>query len=390
MIPRVLAEQVQGRRQRYPVVTITGPRQSGKTTLCRAVASDLSYASLEAPDVRRFALEDPRGFLGQYPDGAVLDEVQRAPELLSYLQGLVDERGVNGRWVLTGSQNFALVEGLSQSLAGRTAVLNLLPFELLELQAARPTGDLFETLLAGGYPRIHDQAIPPREFHADYVATYVERDVRQLLNVGDLTAFQTFLRVVAGRSGQLVNLSALGADVGVSYKTARAWLSVLEAGYLVLRLPPRHRNVTKRVVKAHKLHFLDSGLLCFLLGIQEPGQLLHHPLRGAIFESWVASEIWKTRAHRGLASDLSFYRDRRGTEVDLVLERGGRLTAIEVKSGGTVAPEFQKPLTAFTEQLEPAMRDQVERFVVYGGDREERRSETSVIPWTRVGEVARD
>ena len=370
------------------MVTVTGPRQSGKTTLCRAAASDVPYASLEDPDTRRFALDDPRGFLGQFPGGAVLDEIQRAPELLSYLQGIVDEPGARGRWVLTGSQNLALLRDVSQSLAGRTAVLHLLPLSAEELRGGGIEQPLFETLHTGGYPRIHDRAIPTREFHGDYVATYVERDVRQLVNVGDLTAFQGFLRIVAGHSGRLINLSSLGADSGVSYHTARSWLSVLEAGFLVRRLPPRHRNVTKRVVRTHKLHFLDAGLLCFLLGIHQPSQLLQHPLRGAVFESWVVSEVLKARLHRGLEADLSFYRDRHGVEVDLVVERDGRVHAAEIKSGATVPGDFRRALDALAAELTRGETADVERWLVYGGDRSERRSDATVLTWRDVAELA--
>jgi predicted AAA+ superfamily ATPase len=374
--------------RKFPVVTITGPRQSGKTTLCRTAFSSLPYASLEAPDVREFAATDPRGFLAGYPTGAVIDEVQRVPELLSYLQVVVDEHRRNGEWVLTGSQNFALLASLSQSLAGRTAVLNLLPVDLQELERfpSHPKG-LFATLFAGGYPRIHDERIHPPDSLSAYVATYLERDVRQVVNVVDLTGFQTFLRLCAGRSGQLLNLSGLGADAGVSHHTARSWLSVLEAGFIVFRLPPFHRNLGKRLVKTPKLYFFDSGLLCFLLGIRTPEQLIQHPLRGAVFETWVVGELAKSRLHAGLPLDLYFYRDARGLEVDVVLDRGDSCTAVEIKSGQTIAKDFFDPLRAFAERLEAARQGRTRPYLIYGGEHSETRSGVRVAGWGRVTSV---
>jgi predicted AAA+ superfamily ATPase len=343
------------------------------------------YASLEALDVREFALSDPRGFLAQFPEGAILDEVQRAPQILSYLQGLVDSRPKNGSWILTGSQNFALVEGITQSLAGRTAVLHLLPPSYDELRRFPSTpSDAFGALFAGAYPRIFEQGIPPGDFHSSYLATYVERDVRQVVNVGDLSAFQTFLKLCAGRSGQLVNLSALGADAGVSHHTAKAWLSVLEAGFVVFRLPPFHANVGKRLVKTQKIYFVDSGLLSFLIGIREPEQLVSHPLRGAVFETWVVSEVLKARLHAGLPPDLCFYRDTQGNEVDLVLEKGDSLSLMEIKSGATISSDFFSGFDAFASAFGKKAPAGMKRYVVYGGAREERRAAARVLPWNRV------
>ena len=384
MIRRTLHDLALLRARRNPVVVITGPRQSGKTTLCRMAFGNRPYASLEPPDVREFATSDPRGFLAQFPDGAVLDEVQRAPQLLSYIQEIVDRRGRNGLFILTGSQHFGLLEAVSQSLAGRSAVLHLLPLALEELRRfRRPPRDLFSILFTGAYPRIHERRLPPSEWLADYTATYIERDVRQVLNVGDLTAFQTFLRICAGRSGQLVNLSGLAADCGVSHNTARAWLSVLEAGFIVFRLPPIHRNLGKRLAKSPKLHFFDTGLLCYLLGIRGADQLRQHPLRGAVFESWVASEIYKARAHRGASPDLYFYRDRKGNEVDLFVDSGTRARAVEVKSGATVSGDFTKPVLSLAGLLAAASRPTaVESLVIYGGDQPQTRGAVRIVPWS--------
>jgi hypothetical protein len=388
MVKRDLSAHARALARRYPVVAVTGPRQSGKTTFCRAEFSAHPYVSLEAPDERRFALEDPRGFLARFPEGAVLDEVQRAPELVSYLQGIVDERPKNGRWILTGSQHFVLTRALSQSLAGRVALLELFPPTLAELRRfpAPPEG-LFETLFAGAYPRIHDQRLPPAEWLANYVATYVERDVREILNVGDLVAFQTFLRQAAGRSGQLLNLSNLGVDAGVSHHTARSWLSVLETSYLAFRVPPFARSLRRRLVKTPKLYFVDSGLLCHLLGLRGPSEIVTHPLRGAIFESWVVAEVKKTLANLGERASLAFYRDQPGTEVDLVLERARRLLAVEIKSGQTIASSFFDGFGPFERALagrSTRRKEELSRLVVYGGERGQRRSDVRVLAWREL------
>lgn len=352
-----------------PVVAVTGPRPSGKTTLCRACFPDHAYVSLEPLDVRSFATSDPRGFLAQYPGPAILDEVQRAPDLLTYLQEEVDRDPAPGRFILTGSQHFGLSAGVSQSLAGRVALLNLLPLSLEEVRRfPDPSGDLRTTVWTGGYPRIHDRRLPPTGWLADYATTYVQRDVQQVLRVTDLDAFTGFLRLTAGRTAQGQNLSALGADAGITHPTARAWLSVLEASFVVFRVPPWVRNVRKRTVKSPKLHFVDSGLACYLLGIRDSDQLRVHPLRGVVFESWVASEILKARLHRGSRPDLFHLRETRGVEVDLVVEAAGRAMAVDVKPGATVAPDFFRALEAFPEavartlpHLDPVCR------LVYGG-----------------------
>ena len=300
VIDRNLAGPLLDRMRHYPVVTVTGPRQSGKTTLCRTVCSDRPYVSLEGMDMRTYALEDPRGFLREYRDGAVIDEVQRAPDLPSYLQEVVDQEPEPGRFVLTGSQHFGLSEAVNQSLAGRTGVLHLLPPGLDELaRFGGPERGLLEVMWTGAYPRIHDRGIPPDIWLRDYFATYVERDVRSLRNVTNLEAFSAFVRMAAGRTATEVSLSAIAGDVGVRHNTVRAWMSVLEASFLVFRLPAYRRNVRKRQIKAPKLHFLDSGLVCHLLGIRSPEELRHHPLRGQVFESWVAAEVFKARTHRG-------------------------------------------------------------------------------------------
>jgi hypothetical protein len=366
-------------------VTITGPRQSGKTTLCREVFKRLPYVSLEPIDIRTFAQDDPREFLDEYRRGAIIDEVQHAPELLSYIQEEVDARPRPGRFVLTGSQNLGMLANIGQSLAGRTAVLHLLPLGLDELRRfeSAPT-DLLPTLWAGAYPRIHDRKIPANRWLADYVTTYVQRDVRQLLNVGDLEAFTTFVRLCAGRTAQEVNLSALGADAGVSHNTARSWLSILEACFLVFRVPPWLRNVRKQIVKSPKLHFFDSGLVCSLLGITNPEQLRHHPLRGPIFESWVAAEVYKARVHRGLDPRLFHYREAKGLEVDLIVDRGADRVAVEAKSGATAPPDAFRALVRFAASMR---RPKPQSIVVFGGERSQRRKDGQLVSWRAIQDI---
>jgi predicted AAA+ superfamily ATPase len=383
MIPRTLEKKLRELAGYYPVVAVTGPRQSGKTTLCRNVFPDKSYVSLEALDAREFAASDPRGFLSEYAGGAILDEIQNAPSLLNYLQGEIDERSAPGRFVLTGSQHLGLSQAISQSLAGRCGILVLLPPSLNELQAfPNAPSDLFSVLWQGAYPRIYDRNIPAHQWLADYTSTYVQRDVRQVVNVGDLQVFAGFLKLCAGRTAQEINSSALGNDVGVSHNTVRTWLSVLETSCLIQRLAAWLPNIRKQVVKSPKLHFFDSGLACYLLGIREPEQLRLHPLRGAIFESWVVSEIYKTCVHRGMRPSLFHYRETRGVEIDLIIEQGDVLDAVEIKSGATMTADFLKNLDRFAGRLKDSGKQlQIRNHVVYGGETSQQRSRAQVLAW---------
>lgn len=388
MIERILVAKARKMSHLFPVVRVTGPRQAGKTTLCRATFPQHRYISLEAPDIREFAQVDPRGFLEPLRDGAILDEVQRCPELLSYLQGEVDANPRPGRFVLTGSANLALLAGVSQSLAGRSAVLHLLPCSYGELRGfPAPPQRLLDALWGGGYPAVYDRGIPPLEWYRAYIATYVERDARAMLNIGDLLAFQMFVRVCAGRVGQLLNLSSLAFDCGITHNTARAWLSVLEASFLTFRLPPFHVNIGKRLVKTAKLYFYDTGLACALLGIQHPEQVGEHPLRGAVFENWVVSQIVTERAHRGLPPSVFFFRERNGFEVDVLVEAEGRLLAVECNSGQTVSADAFTRLEALARRLEHAPEGRsLARVVVYGGDEARWHSGGQVLPWRGVAD----
>lgn len=392
MIRRNLQDRLLDYADRMPVVAVTGPRQSGKTTLCRMAFPDRRYVSLEPLDTREYATTDPRGFLGHYGGDVILDEVQRAPDLFSYLQEAVDEDPSPGRFILTGSQHFGMSEAISQSLAGRVGLLHLLPLALDELRRFDdPPTDLWATVWSGGYPRIHDRGLDPARWLADYVTTYVQRDVRQVLEVGDLDAFATFLRLTAGRTAQELNLSALGSDAGVSHNTARSWLSVLDTSFLTFRLPRWHRSFRKRLVKSPKIHLVDSGLACHLLGIRKADQLRTHPQRGAIFESWVASEVLKARLNRGLEPDLHHLRETRGVEIDLLVEAGETLIGVEVKSGATIAGEFTRNLSELGERIEKVLPHlRYDPRLVYGGERVQSRGEVRIVPWSEIADLSWD
>ncbi|MDO8345803.1 MAG: ATP-binding protein [Cellvibrio sp.] len=349
----------------YPIVTILGPRQAGKTTLARQLLPDYAYVNLEHPETRNFALDDPKAFLAQYPGKVIFDEIQRLPELLSYLQVAVDNQRENGRYVLTGSHQLALREAIAQSLAGRTAILHLLPFSIAELVDNDLGFVKAEDYIYQGFlPRIYDQQQRPSTAYANYYQTYVERDVRQLINLKDVAQFQKFMKLVAGRVGQLMDYSSLAGDVGVSATTIKHWLSILEASFILYKLPPYFENFGKRVIKTPKYYFIDTGLLCFLLGIENPAQVTRDPLIGQLFENLVVIDVLKNFYNKGKLDNLYFFRDSNGLEADLLLQQGRQLMPIEIKSSSTYKPELLKGLKRILE-LSPLMFN---AHLVYAGD----------------------
>jgi hypothetical protein len=382
MIPRAASDTLLRLALGHPVVLLTGPRQSGKTTLARATFPGLNYVSLETPDEHRFAAEDPRGFLARFADGAVIDEAQRCPDLFSYLQTEVDLDRRPGRFVLTGSRNLNLLPDVSQSLAGRVGRVELLPLSRAEAAgAAARAASIDEVLFRGLYPALYDRQVGPPDWYANYVATYLERDLRQLANIHDPLVFQRFLRLCAARTGQILNLASLAADCGIAQGTARAWLSVLQASYLIFLLPPHHRNFGKRLIRSPKLYFHDTGLAAGLLGIQSADHLAIRSERPALFETLVVNEFLKRRYNAGLASNLFYWRDNIGTEVDLVLEEGSMLFPAEIKSGRTVADDFFGALRKWGRYAGAASGDPA---LIYGGDETYVRSGCRVISWRDV------
>jgi len=395
MIHRLLTDYLLETTRYYPVLSLTGPRQSGKTTLAKAAFPDHTYVSLEESEVRAFAKNDPRGFLERFKGPLVIDEVQRCPDLLSYIQTAVDFDPSPGRFVLTGSQNILLMEKVSQSLAGRCGILHLLPFSRVELENqiqaepddadklfANRTSSLecWEIIRTGFYPPIHDRGVAPDIWLSDYLQTYVERDVRALANIGDLETFERFLKLCAGRIGQLTNYSALAADCGISVDTARRWLSILKTSFIAFLLPPYHRNFNKRIIKTPKLYFHDTGLACLLLGIRTSEQIFAHPLRGALFENYIVAEVFKAYVNHRRTPPVYFWRDQTGNEIDLLIEEGSALVPVEIKSGSTVAPDM---LAGLQRWMDVAGTGQ-SPTLIYGGSEAYIRQGISVRPWFAV------
>jgi predicted AAA+ superfamily ATPase len=349
MIKRDMTTELIETAREYPVVTIFGPRQSGKTTLVQMTFPEKMYYSLEDPDVRMAAETDPRGFLAGLPEGGVLDEIQRLPGLLSYIQGIVDREKKTGMFILTGSHQPGLHQSVSQSLAGRTAVLTLLPFSLSELRNYRKNWEPFELIVKGAYPRLHDKDLKPSRFFNGYMQTYIERDVRALVNLKDLRSFQQFFTLLAGRIGQVVNYTSLSNDVGVSSTTIKNWISVLKASFVVFELPPFFENIRKRVVKSPKIYFNDVGLAAYLLGIETADQVSRDPLRGGLYENLLILEVLKSCFNYGKRPELFFYRDTHGNEVDLIIKAARNLIPFEIKSAATFTPEFLKGIEHFRQ-----------------------------------------
>ncbi len=381
MIERTLASKVTSLAQKFQVITLTGPRQSGKTTLVRATFPDLPYVSLEEPDIRQIALTDPRGFLSNYPNGVILDEIQNTPELFSYIQRIVDENR-QIQFILTGSSNFLLMEKISQTLAGRTAVLHLLPFSLQELE---PLTDSYENMIfKGQYPRIYDRAIPPSDFYPSYIQTYVDRDVRMIKNIGDINAFIQFTQLCAGRIGQPLNNASLANDAGISPNTAKSWLSILESSYILYRLQPYHRNFNKRLIKSPKLYFYDTGVACSLLGIREQEQVNLHYMKGSLFENLILNEFIKRSFNRGENRQPYYWQDNHGKEIDCLLVNGEKVTAVEIKSGKTMSTSYFENLKYWRSL---AALPESQEYVVYGGDQSMQTSAGTLISWKNLDRI---
>lgn len=382
MIPRLLSEKIRHLAGKMPVISITGPRQSGKTVLAQQLFPQYRYVNLESLEQRAFAQNDPAGFIRTYGEGVVIDEVQYAPDLFSYIQVRVDETRRNGEFVLTGSQNFQLSARISQSLAGRAANVYLLPFSFEELGMAGLLPDDYEPLVfQGGYPRIYDQQVAPGDFYPSYIDNYLERDIRQLVQVADLSKFQLFLRLCAARTGQLFNQSAIALEAGVDANTAKRWLSILETSFIAFRLPPYFRNYNKRLLKMPKLYFYDTGLVCSLLGIRSAEQLENHFLKGALFENLIIAETIKQFHHRGIRPLCYFWRDNTGNEIDLLVEDGARLYAVEIKSGRTIQEEFFKNLLFFHKISGNPLG---QGWTIYGGEARQARSNGTVAGWREM------
>jgi predicted AAA+ superfamily ATPase len=365
MIKRKLSSKLKALADKYPVITLTGPRQSGKTTLVKHLFPDLPYLSFEDMDTRNLASNDPRGFLKQFDKGAIFDEVHNVPELFSYLQGVVDDSG-DKKFILTGSQNFLMLEKVSQSLAGRTAILKLLPFSLEELMTEGIQPESLEKFLfTGCYPRIFDKEIEPSEFYPFYIQTYIERDVRQIINLQDLSSFSKFVSLCAGRVGQVLNVSSIASDCGVSPNTAKSWLSVLEAGYIISLIQPYYNNFSKRLIKSPKLYFYDTGLVCSLLNIEKAEQLNNHFLKGAIFENFFFAEWVKHRLNQARNPNCYFWRDNHGREIDFILEKEGLVKSIELKSSYTWHSSFFDNLKFWQKLSNNKPQDS---YLVYAGD----------------------
>lgn len=376
LLTRTAEKELRTLAGQFKAVAVVGPRQSGKTTLVRMAFPDKAYVSLENPDTRRFAIEDPRGFIAGYPDGAILDEIQRTPDIFSYLQQVLDENKGKGRFIITGSNNFLLQENISQSLAGRVGYLYLLPLSINELPKHKFSVN--EQIHKGFYPAIYDKngQTEVGKYYLNYIRTYIERDVRLIRNVTDLYTFERFLRLCAGRTGQLLNMNSLAVETGVDNKTIGAWLSVLEASFVVFRLQPYHKNYNKRIVKMPKLYFYDTGVASALLGIENPDQLALHPFRGGLFENMIIVDFLKSRYNKGKPNNLYFWRDSLGTEIDLLVEKANSLLPIEIKSGQTITDDYFKSMSAWLR-----ISGMEKGWVIYAGDEKQVRSNgITVLP----------
>lgn len=385
MIKRLLEPKIRQLAEKFPVVSVTGPRQSGKTTLIKSMFPDLRYESLEDPDTRIFALNDPRKFL-ESGKRMIIDEIQRAPDLFSYIQTICDKTNISGQYIISGSQSFLLNQHISQSLAGRVAILNLMPLSFYELRDYNtPFADYEKLIYQGFYPRLYDKEIDPGDFYPNYIQTYIERDVRLLQNINDLTLFVRFLKLCAGRIGQLLNLNSLANDCGISPNTAKSWISVLEASYIIYLLKPHYKNYNKRLVKMPKLYFIDTGLASSLLEIHSENQLSTHFLRGALFENLIISEFIKSRYNSGKRNNCYFWRDNKGVEVDCLVDTGNKLTPVEIKSASTFNSDFFKNLNYWNKLSDNKVENS---FVVYGGEKSRGTKDGRLLSWSNISQIS--
>jgi hypothetical protein len=388
MIKRESSSKIIELSKHYPVITITGPRQSGKTTLCKSLFPTKEYVNLEDPETRIFASDDPRGFFGKFSNGAVIDEIQRVPELLSYLQVIVDEHKMPGEFIITGSQNILLLSAISQSLAGRTAILHLLPLSVFELKEYEQGGyevpsELYEFMYKGFYPNVYNSNLNPSENYGFYVSTYLEKDIRDLLRISDLNKFELFLKICASRTGQVVNLSSIGNDCGLSHNTIKQWLSLLETSYIIKFSNTYYKNYGKRFIKSPKLYFIDTGLLCYLLGIRNKEHIDVHPLKGQIFETFVFSELLKTLYNKGMDENIYFLRDTKGYEIDFIFDEGIKLKSIEAKLSQTINQDFFKNMNALSD-LTGA---EVEKYLIYGGKESKKYKDINIVSWQNIHDI---
>lgn len=381
-VKRQITHIIKKQQSKFPILALTGPRQSGKTTLLKELFKDYRYISLENPDIRAFATDDPNGFLKEYSENVILDEVQRVPSLFSYIQTKVDESKKMGQYILSGSQNFHLLNSITQTLAGRVALFKLLPLDFEELKAAKLLEDDYaQALFKGFYPAIFDRDIDPKVFYTNYIQTYVEKDVTELLNVKDLKAFRTFLGLCAGRAGQLLNISALANDCNISQPTAKAWLSILESSYLIFLLQPYHQNFNKRLVKSPKLYFYDTGLLSYLLGIRSADEMILNRLKGSLFENLILAELQKKNYHQYTHLDYYFWQDSNGNEIDILLKNYNGFDVFEIKATETISTELFKQMDRFAELAAP---EEVKKTLIYGGRQNQNRSKYQVQSWKDI------
>ncbi len=385
MISRTLSDKLKYFAKLYPVISVTGSRQSGKTTLVKQVFANYKYFNLEDVDIRNFAITDPKGFLGNAGNGMILDEIQRVPELFSYIQNIVDESDKTGQFIITGSQNFLLMESITQTLAGRIAILKLLPFSNFELKKANLISDNFRTqIFKGAYPRLYDKNIPPKDFYPFYIQTYLERDVKQIRNISNQNTFIRFIKMCAGRVGQLLNIANLANDCGITQVTAKSWLSVLEASYIIYFLQPHSKNFNKRLVKMPKMYFCDTGLVCSLLGIKDKNQVQPHYLYGALFENFIINEFQKFFYNNVIEPELYFWRDKNGKEIDLIIEMQNKLMAVEIKAGETFVGDYFKNLKYWNKL---SGNSEENSFIVYGGKKNLKTSNGELFSWLNISGI---